>query len=151
MKMKFIFLVLLFVSLYSPVELNDTWLSLYKALFQRQSLTNCVPQTNDYCPLVNVLHGIFPSEGNKVDWDTLFDTIPDDETLEWIILLGLQQFALFASENPSSQLDDFDSLIHQLLNVANILAEQGSRYVKWSDLKPLVRRLILAIFPAHNR
>jgi hypothetical protein len=147
LKMQFIFVTLLLISSFWLVESSSTWLSIYKALFNRQRAKDCVPLTNDYCPIVNVVHGIFPSGGNNIDWNMILNTIPDDESLEWIILLGLQQFVLFAMDNPETQPNDFDSLVQELVRIANILATHGSANIQWKDLKPLLQRFMFSVFP----
>jgi hypothetical protein len=139
------------ISSFWSVESNNARLSPYKGLFNRQSVSNCVPLTNDYCSLINIIHGIFPPGGNIVDSTAIFGPTFDNETLEHIILLGLQQYALFVLENPETMPDDFDSLIGELVRLAGILADQGSTQITWRDLKPLVQRLVLALFPSQTR
>lgn len=148
--MQFILLTLLLVSSFLSVESNNRWLPLYKTLFNRQPANDCVALTNNYCPIVNAIHGMFPAGGNT-DWNTILNTIPDDETLEWIILLGLQQFVLFVLDNPETQPINFNDIVQELVRIAKILADKGSASVLWSDLKPLVQTFLLSLFPQQTK
>lgn len=62
----------------------------------------CRPNGDRYCYLTEAIELIiFGERKNRTDLETLVNTIPDDETLNWFLLLGLQQLAIFGTENPT--------------------------------------------------
>ena len=107
--------------------------------------------TNNYCPIVNAIHGTFPSGGHSTDWNTILNLIPDEETLDWLILFGIQEFVLFGLDNPESQPINFNEIVQELVRIAKILADEGSTSVLWRDLKPLVETFLFSLFPQQTK
>ncbi|CAF3727007.1 unnamed protein product [Rotaria socialis] len=115
----------------------------FEALFRRPSIDGCVPRTNHFCHVVNALHETLSSEKNQTDINYLIDSIPEAETLDWLLVLGLQEFAMFAMNNPEILSPDvFDVTIPDLLRIRDLLATNGTTAVTWRDLKPYARKAL---------
>ncbi|CAF0724399.1 unnamed protein product [Adineta steineri] len=131
--------------------MTDRIPSLFEAIFVRPSTSGCVTQINDYCHVVNAVHELLGSEHNETYSILLESSAFDDTTLNEIFLLGLQQYALFVTDNPQYMPNDFQNIVSDLVRIISLLEEKGTTAVTWYDLKPYVRRFLEVIQPPQHR
>ncbi|CAF0809930.1 unnamed protein product [Adineta steineri] len=131
--------------------MTDRIPSLFEAIFVRPSTSGCVTQTNDYCHVVNAVHESLGLVHNPTSDILLSTTTFDDATLNEIFLLGLQQYALFLTDNPQYMPNDLQNIVSDLIRIISLLEEKGTTAVTWYDLKPYVRRFLEVIqSPQHH-
>jgi hypothetical protein len=143
------FLGLLFILSLATTHASDPVWSLVQAVFGRPPTCSCVPKTNDYCHVVNVVH-----EAVESGWPTNIGTqliISDDVSVNEFLLLSLQYLSLKMDENPGMKPDDVDLVFEDLVRIARLLDERGTSAVVWKDLKPYVQRLSNMISPTKLR
>ena len=73
--------------------------------------SNCAPNSDQYCYFLEAFNYIIfgPNKGNT---SSALDSLPDNETLDWILTLGLQQLALFSIDNPDKVPGKFHHGVH---------------------------------------
>ncbi|CAF1288675.1 unnamed protein product [Rotaria sordida] len=107
----------------------------------RAMVSTCRPDGDRYCYLTEALELILLGERtNRTDIQTLLNTIHDNETLDWMLVLGIQQLILFGLGNPTLVPDDFSNITSDLYRLIQNLAVNGSTGVFWKDLKPYIIR-----------
>jgi hypothetical protein len=63
--------------------------------------SKCGPTNDQYCYVQEAINYILNGNNdNKTSTTSPLDIIPDEETLEWLILLGLQQLSVAMDNNP---------------------------------------------------
>ncbi|CAF4094985.1 unnamed protein product [Rotaria sp. Silwood2] len=111
----------------------------------RAMVSTCQPNGDRYCYLTEAIELIlFGEKRNKTDIESLVSIVPDDETLNWFILLGLQRLYLLF-EDPNNKPffpPDFQVIFDDLVRLAMILADNGSTAIFWKDLKCYVLRFV---------
>ena len=83
------------------IKTNNQPANSHSGVQTRAMVSTCQPDGDRLCYLAEAVELIlFGEKRNRTDIDTLLDIIPDNETLDWMLTLGLQQLALFGLENP---------------------------------------------------
>ncbi|CAF1532265.1 unnamed protein product [Adineta steineri] len=106
--------------------------------------SQCQPNNDQFCYLAEAVQLILLGDkSNGSQTDILFNTPTfDNATLNEMLLLGLQQTALFITNNPSYMPGDFNYLIPDLVRIITLLEINGSLAVTWYDLKYYIQRFI---------
>ncbi|CAF1611273.1 unnamed protein product, partial [Adineta ricciae] len=104
--------------------------------------SQCRPNSDQYCYLSEAIQFIILGDKtNTSGADILFNSNSfDNETLDYILLLGLQQLAVFMNDHDDYRPSDFDFILKDLVRMVNILRENGSAYITWYDLKYYIKR-----------
>ncbi|CAF0721434.1 unnamed protein product [Rotaria sp. Silwood1] len=106
-------------------------------------VSTCQPDGDRFCYLTEAIELIlFGERQNRTDLETLVNIVPDNETLNWFILVGLQQLYLFSEDYPTLVPDDFNVIFEDLARLAKLLAENGSTAIFWRDLKCYIIRFV---------
>ncbi|CAF2976093.1 unnamed protein product [Rotaria socialis] len=107
-------------------------------------VSTCDPNGNRFCYLTEAIELIlFGSKQNRTDIEALVEAIPETETLDWFLTLGLQELAMFGMNNPNLVPSDFfDVIIPDLIRIVTLLRENGTTAVTWADLKCYVIRFV---------
>ncbi|CAF3986210.1 unnamed protein product, partial [Adineta steineri] len=99
---------------------------------------------------LNAVHESLGLVDNPASDILLSTTSFDHTTLNDIFLLGLQQYALFLTDNPQYMPNDFQNIVSDLVRIISLLEEKGTTAVTWYDLKPYVRRFLEVIQPPQH-
>jgi hypothetical protein len=146
----FLVALLIISSLATTVHSTDPTSSFIQAIFGRPPTDTCVPQTNEYCHVVNAVHEAVGSGQLALTLEAIMSFMPDEESLDYILLFGLQQLSVYMDQNPDKRPADFDSIFEDVLRIV-LLLEDGTLGVTWKDLKPYVQRLLNMIKTTQRR
>ena len=145
------FLALLIISSLATVQSSTPTSSLIQAVFGRSPTDTCVPETNEYCHVVNAVHATVGSGQLALTLESILNVIPDDESLDYLLKFFLQLLSVYMDRNPDRRPADFDSILEDLLRIVLLLEEKGTSGVVWKDLKPYVQRLLNIVNPTQRR